>query len=80
MAEYKTLEKAAYQHVQNSSFTRVQRLPSWLQKQNLVKKIQATGINATVLYSWAGDHDLLAEIDGAAKYLADTGELSLWCF
>ena len=23
---------------------------------------------------WAGDHGLLAEIDGAEKYLADTGE------
>jgi hypothetical protein len=75
MAEYKALEKAAYQQVRDSPFTRVQGLPTWLQKQNLVKEMQAAGVDATVSYEWAGDHGLLAEIDGAEKYLADTGEL-----
>ena len=75
MAEYKTLEKAVYQQVRDSPFTRVQGLPTWLQKQNLVKEMQAAGVGANVSYSWAGDPGLLAEIDGKTKYLADTAEL-----
>ena len=74
MAEYKTLEKAAYQQVRDSPFTRVHGLPTWLQKQNLIKEMQAAGVDASVSYTWAGDRGLLAEIDGATKYLADTQE------
>ena len=74
MVKYKTLEKVVYQQVRESPFTRVQGLPTWLQKENLVKENQAISVDANVLYTWAGDHGLFAEIDGAVKYLADTGE------
>ena len=38
------------------------------------KKAQAACIEVNVSYAWAGDHGLLAVIDGAAKDLADTGQ------
>ena len=41
--------------------------------------MQATSIEASLSYMWAGNHGLLAEINGAAKYLADTGEAYLCC-
>ena len=72
MAEYKTLEKAAYQQVRDSPFTRVHGLPTWLQKQNLIKEMQAAGVDANVSYTWAGDCGLLVKINCATKYLADT--------
>ena len=36
--------------------------------------MQAAGVDANVLYTWAGDHGLVSEINGAVKYFADTGE------
>ena len=74
MVEYNTLEKAAYQQMWDSPFTRVQGLASWLQKHNLVKKMQVADVDANMSYTWAGDHGLLADIDGAAKYLSNIGE------
>ena len=51
MVKYKTLEKVVYQQVRESPFTRVQGLPTWLQKENLVKENQAISVDANVLYT-----------------------------
>ena len=77
MADLTALEKSAYEQVRETPFTRIHGKPSWIQKETLIKEMEATGINQHVSYPWAGDWGCLAEIQGAQKYLASTGETYL---
>ena len=74
MADLAALEKAAYEQVRETPFTRIHGKPSWSQKEKLIKEMESSGINQRVSYAWAGDWGCLAEIQGAQKYLVSTGE------
>ena len=77
MADLNALEKAAYEQVRETPFTRMHGKPTWIQKETLVKEMEASGINQHVSYPWTGDCGCLAEIQGAPKYLAGTGKTYL---
>jgi hypothetical protein len=74
MAEYVTLENSTYEKVIAEPYTRIQGKPTWLQTTQLVAELEAQAMMCDVSYDWAGDNGLLAVIEGAAKYLARTGE------
>jgi hypothetical protein len=74
MAEYVTLENSTYEKVIAEPYTRIQGKPTWLQTTQLIAELEAQAMMFDVSYDWAGDNGLLAVIEGAAKYLARTGE------
>ena len=73
MAEYATLEKTIRETIVKYPFTRIQGLPSWLQKTHLIEELEEGAMRCDVSYPWSGDYGLLAVVDGAVKYLARTG-------
>ena len=74
MAEYAALETSDYQQVMATPFTQLPGKPAWQQKETLVEEAEDCVIQFHVSYPWADRHGLLAVIQGAAKYLATTGE------
>ena len=73
MAEYVTIEKATREAVVENPFTRIQGLPTWLQKTQLIEEMEEAAMRCDVSYPWAGDYGLLALIDGPDTYLTRTG-------
>ena len=73
MAEYVALEKSIYKTIRSKPFTSIPTKPTWAQKELLVEEAEHLGLEMNVLYTWAKDYGLLAEIHGAAKYLSNTG-------
>jgi hypothetical protein len=73
MVEHTTIEKATRTAVVEEPFTRIQGLPTWLQKTRLIEEMEEAAMACDVSYPWAGDFGLLALIDGAERYLARTG-------
>ena len=73
MAEYVTLEKTIRESIVECPFTRIQGLPTWLQKTHLIEELEEGAMRCDVSYPWAGDYGLLAVVDGPVKYLARTG-------
>jgi hypothetical protein len=73
MVELSTIEKTTRNAVVESPFTRIQGLPTWLQKTRLIEEMEEAAMACDVSYPWAGDYGLLALIDGPVKYLARTG-------
>ena len=43
-------------------FTRIQGLPTWLQKTQLIKEMEDVAMNCDVSYPWAGEFGLLAMV------------------
>ena len=73
MVELSTIEKTTRNAVVETPFTRIQGLPTWLQKTRLKEEMEEAAMSCDVSYPWAGDYGLLALIDGPVKYLARTG-------
>ena len=73
MVEHTTIEKATQTAIVESPFTRIQGLPTWLQKTQLIEEMEEAAMACDVSYPWAGDLGLLARVDGHVKYLARTG-------
>ena len=73
--DYETIRTSTHAKVVATGFTRVVGQPTFEQKENFLAEAEALAINFVVSYIWAGEHGLLAEIMGAAKYLAKTGEV-----
>ena len=72
MAEYATLEKVTYAGIISKPIIRILSKPTWHQKEKLVKEASDLALKVDVLYQWSGIWGLLAVIQGAVKYLADT--------
>jgi hypothetical protein len=62
MVDLNALERVAYKQVQETPFTRIHGKSTWIQKETLVKEMEASGINQHVSYPWAGDWGCLVEI------------------
>ena len=73
MVELSTIEKATQTAIVESPFTRIQGLPTWLQKTQLIEEREEAAMVCDVSYPWAGDYGLLVLIDGPVKYLTQTG-------
>ena len=73
MVEHTTIEKATQTAIVESPFTRIQGLPTWLQKTHRIEEMEEAAMACDVSYPLAGDCSLLALIDDPVKYLARTG-------
>ena len=73
--DYETIRTSTHAKVVATGFTKINGQPTFEQKENFLAEAEALAINFVVSYIWAGEHGLLAEIFGAAKYLAKTGEV-----
>ena len=74
MTDCETTRKSTHDAVISKQFTRIPGLPTWEQKESFILEASELAMSFTVTYPWAGDHGLLAEILGQAKYLAKTGK------
>ena len=72
MAEYSTLEASTCAEVTAQPFTRIPGKPSWKQKKTLITEANNIEMTIHVSYPWAGKNGLMAVIQGAEKYLAET--------
>ena len=73
--DYETIRTSTHAAVIATPFTRVAGQPTFEQKEKFLVEAETLAINFTVSYPWAGKHGLLAEVLGAAKYHAKTGEV-----
>ena len=70
---YVALEKTLRDLIVENPFTKIQGLPAWLQKTQLIEEMKEGVIRCAVSsYPWAGDYRLLAVIDGQIKSLTQT--------
>jgi hypothetical protein len=72
MAEYTTLGKATYDGIISKPFTRILGKPTWHHKEKLIEEASDLALKMDVSYPWSVTWGLLAVIQGATKYLADT--------
>ena len=73
MAEYNTLKETIQSSVIARPFTRIPGKPSWEDKENLLEEAEEMSLEMEVSYNWSDGYGLLAEVQGAAKYLVTTG-------
>ena len=73
MAEYNTLKETIRASVIARPFTRIPGKPSWEEKENLLEEAEEMALEMEVSYDWSDGYGLLAEVQGAAKYLVTTG-------
>ena len=73
MTEYSTLKTSVYEQVTAAPFTQIPGKPSWQQKETLVTKAGDLAMTHHVSYPWSDGNGLLAVIQGAEKYLEETG-------
>ena len=71
-SSYHKIESSTYAAIREKPLTRIHGTPTWLQKENLLSKIEELTINAKVHYDWVGDYGLLAVVIGTARYQTDT--------
>ena len=73
--DYKKNQASTHAAVLATPFTRVTGQPTFEQKENFQAEAEDLALKFTVSYPWAGKHRLLANVLGAAKYLAKTGKV-----
>ena len=73
MAECATLETSVYDTIRSKPFTSISTKSTWAQKESLVEEVEQIGLDMNVSCTWAKDFGLLAKVQGAAKYLLNTG-------
>ena len=75
MAEYSSLKDQVRANVFAKPFTRIPGKPTWEDKEKLIQEAEILALDLGVSYDWAGEYGLLAEVQGAAKYLVTTTEV-----
>ena len=71
MASFHDLKKQVYDEIRATPFTRIHGLPSWRDKEALVKLCRNVVLKYDVSYNWSGGFGLLPFIIGAARFTAD---------
>ena len=69
MTSFHGLEASTYAELWAIPFTRIQGKLDWKQMKTLQQEMEDTAMACTVSYDWADDYGLLAEIQGAVRYL-----------
>ena len=69
MSSFCELEASTYAKLREKPFTRIQGKPSWKQMKTLQKEMEDASMTCVMAYDWAEDYGLLAEIQGAERYL-----------
>ena len=72
MSSVHKLEASTYAKLRAKPFMRIQGKPDWKQMKTLQKEMEDTSMTCAVTYDWAEDYGMLAEIQGAERYLQIT--------
>ena len=72
--DYESVRQQTKNAVLARPFTRVAGKPTFEQKESFIEEAEDLAMSFSVSYTWAGEHGLLAEIQGWHKYNAKTGK------
>ena len=72
--DYESVRQQTKNAVLARPFTRVAGKPTFEQKESFIEEAEDLAMSFSVSYTWAGEHGLLAEIQGWHKYSAKMGK------